>query len=147
MGVSEALAINKFRLYSMLDNKEKAYEEIQQIIDKNSGDIRYLILMGDLYADDNQLDKAKGYYDQAKLIDPDYPALILSFVNYYEKTGSSDAAQTEIKKQSQVHQWRLIQRFSYLRDTCLFFSKIRKISKRQTHCFSLYLNNIPTILN
>lgn len=98
MGVSEALAINKFRLYSMLDNKEKAYEEIQQIIDKNSGDIRYLILMGDLYADDNQLDKAKGYYDQAKLIDPDYPALILSFVNYYEKTGSSDAAQTEIQK-------------------------------------------------
>ena len=57
MGVSEALAINKFRLYSMLDNKEKAYEEIQQIIDKNPGDIRYLILMGDLYADDNQLDK------------------------------------------------------------------------------------------
>ncbi|MDD2931290.1 MAG: tetratricopeptide repeat protein [Fermentimonas sp.] len=98
MGVSEALAINKFRLYSMLDNKEKAYEEIQQIIDKNPGDIRYLILMGDLYADDNQLDKAKGYYDQAKLIDPDYPALILSFVNYYEKTGSSDAAQTEIQK-------------------------------------------------
>ncbi|NLC85871.1 MAG: tetratricopeptide repeat protein [Bacteroidales bacterium] len=98
MGVSEALAINKFRLYSMMDNKEKAYEEIQQIIDKNSGDIRYLILMGDLYADDNQLDKAKGYYDQAKLIDPDYPALILSFVNYYEKTGSSDAAQTEIQK-------------------------------------------------
>jgi tetratricopeptide (TPR) repeat protein len=92
VGVSESLALNKFRLYSMLDNKEKAFQEIEQIINKNPDDIRYLILMGDLYMDDNQVDNALNYYDQAKLIDPDYPALILSFVNYYEKTNDRDAA-------------------------------------------------------
>ena len=98
VGVSESLALNKFRLYSMLDNKEKAFQEIEQIINKNPDDIRYLILMGDLYMDDNQVDNALNYYDQAKLIDPDYPALILSFVNYYEKTNDRDAAQSEIQK-------------------------------------------------
>ena len=98
VGVSESLALNKFRLYSMLDNKEKAFEEIQQIIAKNPDDIRYLILMGDLYMDDNQIEKALSYYNQAKLIDPDYPALILSFVNYYEKTNDRDSAQSEIQK-------------------------------------------------
>ncbi|MDD4777763.1 MAG: tetratricopeptide repeat protein [Fermentimonas sp.] len=98
VGVSEALALNKFRLYSMLDNKEKAFEEIQQIITKNPEDIRYLILMGDLYMDDNKAEKALTYYNQAKQINPDYPALILSFVNYYEKTNNRDAAQSAIQK-------------------------------------------------
>src|SRR5690554_88042 len=95
--ISEALALNKFRLYSIIDNKEKAFEEIQQIIDKNPEDSKYIILMGDLYMDDNQKDKALIYYDQAKLIDPDYPALILSMVNYYERTGNSEAAQNELR--------------------------------------------------
>lgn len=98
VGASEALAMNKFSLYSMIDNKEKAFEEIQQIIDKNPGDSRYIILMGDLYMDNNQKDKALSYYEEAKLIDPDYPALILSMVNYYERTGNSEAAQNEISK-------------------------------------------------
>lgn len=98
VGASEALAMNKFRLYSMIDNKEKAFEEIQQIVDKNSGDLRYIILIGDLYMDDNQKEKALSYYEQAKLIDPDYPALILSMVNYYERTGNSKAAQHELRK-------------------------------------------------
>lgn len=97
VGASESLAFNKFRLYSIIDNKEKAFEEIQQIIDKNPGDPRYIILMGDLYMDDNQKEKALTYYEQAKLIDPDYPALILSLVNYYERTGNSDAAQYELR--------------------------------------------------
>ncbi len=98
MGVSEALALNKFRLYSMLDNKEKAFEEIQQIMDKNPDDIRYPILLGDIYVDDNQNDKAIIYYDKAKSIDPDNPALILSLVNYYEKINNREAAQAEVEK-------------------------------------------------
>lgn len=97
VGVSEALAINKFRLYSIIDNKEKAFEEIQQIVDKNPGDTRYIVLMGDLYMDDNQIDKALSYYKQAEQIDPNYPALILSMVNYYERTGNSEAAQHELR--------------------------------------------------
>lgn len=98
VGVSEALALSKFRLYSMLDNKDKAFEEIQQIINKNPLDVRYLVLIGNLYMEDNQIDKALSFYDQAKLIDPDYPALILSFVNYYEKTNNRESAQSEIQK-------------------------------------------------
>ena len=98
VGASEALAMNKFSLYSMIDNKEKAFEEIQQIIDKNPGDSRYIILMGDLYMDNNQKDEALSYYEEAKLIDPNYPALILSMVNYYERTGNSEDAQNELSK-------------------------------------------------
>ena len=97
IGVSEALALNKFRLYSMMNNKEKAFEEIEQIIEKSPGDQRYLLLMGDLYMEDNQRDKALGYYKKAELIDPDNPSLILSMVNYYERTGNRESAQNELK--------------------------------------------------
>ncbi|HBC38650.1 MAG TPA: hypothetical protein DDZ69_03355 [Porphyromonadaceae bacterium] len=97
-GVSDAITLNKFRLYNMMDRKEQAFEEIQSVIDKNPDNIRYKLLMGDLYLQDNQTEKALGYYAQAKLIDPDEPSLILSMVNYYEKTNNKTAAIEELQK-------------------------------------------------
>lgn len=97
-GVSDAITLNKFRLYNMMDQKERAFEEIQSIIDKNPDNIRYKLLMGDLYLQDNQTEKALEYYNQAKLIDPDEPSLILSMVNYYERTNNKAASEEEIRK-------------------------------------------------
>ena len=48
-GLSDVITLNKYRLYSMMNQKEKAFEEIQQVIDKNRTNPRYLVLMGDLY--------------------------------------------------------------------------------------------------
>ncbi|MDO5664749.1 MAG: tetratricopeptide repeat protein [Bacteroidia bacterium] len=97
-GVSDAIAINKFRLYNMMDQKENAFKEIQVIIGKNPDNVRYRILMGDLYLQDNQTEKALEYYNQAKLIEPEASSLILSMVNYYEKTGNKAAAIEELQK-------------------------------------------------
>ncbi|WP_286860621.1 MULTISPECIES: tetratricopeptide repeat protein [unclassified Proteiniphilum] len=98
IGISEGITLNKYRLYSLMNNKEQAFGEIQQIINKNPADPRYLILMGDLYLEDNQSDKALQYYEQAGRIDRNYPALILSMVNYYEKTDNKTAAQSELQQ-------------------------------------------------
>ena len=97
-GVSDAITLNKFRFYNMMDKKDRAFEEIQSVIDKNPDNIRYKLLMGDLYLQDNQADKALDYYQQAKQIDPDEPSLILSMVNYYEKTNNKPAAVEELQK-------------------------------------------------
>ncbi len=97
-GISDAITINKFRLYNMMDQKERAFEEIQSVIDKNPDNIRYQLLMGDLYLQDNQPDKALNYYNQARLIDEDEPSLILSMVNYYEKTNNRAASVEELQK-------------------------------------------------
>lgn len=98
IGISDAVTLNKFRLYNMLDKKKKAFEEVQQIIDKNPSDPRYLILMGDLYMQDEQYQKALGYYEKTRQIDPDYPPLTLATVGYYEKTGNKQAAEVELTK-------------------------------------------------
>ena len=97
-GINEMTALNKFRLYSMMDEKEQAFEQIKQIIEKNPSEPRYLILMGDLYLEENQPKEALKYYERARTVDPDYPALILSMVNYYEKTNDKEAAQAELQK-------------------------------------------------
>lgn len=97
-GVSETLALSKFRLFSMLDDRDRAYDEIRQIIDKNPTDVRYMILMGDLYLEDNEQEKALDYYKMAEAVDASFPALILSMVKYYEKLGDSDSAYEELNK-------------------------------------------------
>lgn len=97
-GVSETTALSKFQLYSMLNQKEKAFMEIENIIAQNPDDPRYIVLLGDLYLQDDQPDKAIYYYNRAKEVDPDYPNLILSMVNYYEKTENREAAEEELRK-------------------------------------------------
>lgn len=97
-GISDAITLNKFRLYNMMDQKERAFEEIQSVIDNNPDNIRYLLLMGDLYLQDNQPEKALDYYNRARLIDEEEPSLILSMVNYYEKTNNRAASVDELQK-------------------------------------------------
>lgn len=96
-GLSEGITLNKFQLYSMMNQKEKAFREIETIIAKNPGDPRYLILLGDLYMQDNQTDKALESYNKAKEINPDYPGLVLSMANYYEKIGNKETAEESLR--------------------------------------------------
>jgi tetratricopeptide (TPR) repeat protein len=97
-GVSDGITFNKFRLYNMMDQKEKAFDEIRSVIEKNPDNIRYKLIMGDLYLQDNQPERALEYYIQASHIDPDEPSLILSMVNYYEKINNKSAAVEELQK-------------------------------------------------
>ena len=97
VGVRESITINKFRLYSMLSRKEEAFEEIESIIKKNPGNLSYILLLGDLYMQDNQMGKSLEQYSKVEAVDPNFPALVLSMVNYYEKNGKPDLALEEIK--------------------------------------------------
>lgn len=97
-GISEVITLNKFRLYSLMKKKRRAFEEIEQIIEKHPDNPRYLVLMGDLYLEDKQEKEALHYYEQARGVDPDFPSLILSMVNFYEKSNNKEAAQAELTK-------------------------------------------------
>ena len=96
VGIREAITLNKYRLYSMLSEKEKAFDEIETIINKNPDNLTYILLLGDLYMQDNQFDKSLEQFKKVEAIDPDNAALVLSMVNYYEKTGKPELAQEKI---------------------------------------------------
>lgn len=98
VGVRESITINKFRLYSMLNRKDEAFDEIESIVEKNPDNIDYTLMLGNLYMQDNQLEKALEQYRRVEAVDANYPALVLSMVNYYEKSGKPDMALEEIKE-------------------------------------------------
>ena len=98
VGVRETITINKFRLYSMLSRKEEAFDEIESIIKKNPDNLGYMLMLGDLYMQDNQMEKSLEQYKKVEAADPNYPSLVLSMVNYYEKNGKPEMALEEIKR-------------------------------------------------
>lgn len=97
MGMNEKITIQKFKLYAALNDKKKAYAEVQKYIDKHPDDVRYYILLGNLYLDDGNQKEAYKAFNKAKSMDPDNPLLITSLANYYEKIGDKEKAEQELQ--------------------------------------------------
>lgn len=93
MGVNESITLQKFKLYAALNDKKKAYTEIHKYIDKNPDDVRYDVLLANLYMQDNKMKEAYDVLLKAKAKDSSNSALISSLANYYELTNNTQAAE------------------------------------------------------
>jgi len=96
VGLNEKISLQKYQLYTMLKQEAKAFAEIQKYIDKYPNEIKYYILLGDLYLQTGKTKEAYLVYSRAKAIDPDDPYLISSMAEYYEQTNNKEAAETEL---------------------------------------------------
>lgn len=96
VGLNEKISLQKFQLYSALDDKKRAYAEFQKYIDKYPTDANYYVFLGNLYMQDNRMQDAYIVFSKAKAIDPEEPYLITSMANYYEKTNNKEAAEREL---------------------------------------------------
>lgn len=96
IGLNEKISIQKYQLYSMLKQEGKAFAEIQKYIEKYPSEIKYQILLGDLYLQSGKNNEAFVVYSRAKAIDPEDPYLISSMAEYYEKTNNKAAAENEL---------------------------------------------------
>ena len=95
-GMNEQLSVQKFRLYMALDQPDEAFLELKKLVDKFPGNANYPILIGDLYLEKKEMDKALEYYRQAFTIDPENPYYTVSMANYYELTGNPAAAEEQV---------------------------------------------------
>jgi Tetratricopeptide repeat. len=95
-GMSEALSMQKYRLYSNIDKPEEAFGEIVKLAEKYSMISRYQIILGDLRLEQGEPDKALEYYQKAKEIEPENPQYIVAMANYYDMKGDRTAAETQI---------------------------------------------------
>jgi len=98
VGLSEDVSLEKFRLYALLNQKSKAYQEIEKLIAGFPRDVRYRILLGDLYLDNNMKTEALACYQAAREIEPDNGFLSVSLSNYYEKAGDKAVADKYIRE-------------------------------------------------
>lgn len=97
VGLNEKISLQKFQLYRMMNQEKQAFSEMQKYIDKYPNEIRYQILLGDLYLQAGKTNEAYMVYSRAKSIDPDNPYLISSMAEYYHQTGNKEAAEEELQ--------------------------------------------------
>jgi len=96
VGLNEKISLQKYQLYALLKQENKGFAEIQKYIDKYPNELKYQILLGDLYLQAGKKEDAFLVYSRAKAIDPEDPYLISSMAEYYEQTDNKAAAESEL---------------------------------------------------
>lgn len=96
IGMNEKISMQKFQLYTMLKQEDKAFDEIKKYIAKYPTEIKYQILLGNLYMEAGKTNDAYITYSKAKAYDPEDPYLIVSMAEYYEAVNNKAAAENEL---------------------------------------------------
>ncbi len=84
-GKSERISMEKFRVFSIMKDEKRAYEEIVSLSEEYPYDMRYRVLLGDMYLDNGHPDKALEVYRKLEQEDSTNINLMLSLASYYEK--------------------------------------------------------------
>jgi len=98
IGVNETISMQKYRLYTFINKEKEAYEEIDHLVKKFPYELKYVVLLGDLYLQSEKPKEAYRYYQKALNIDPDNAYLAVSLANYYEAVNDKDAAKEQMSK-------------------------------------------------
>jgi tetratricopeptide (TPR) repeat protein len=85
MGFNEQISILKKMIYTRLGNKEKAYDEVKKLIDKNPDEARYYGMLAETYATFKEYEKADKMYDKLFALDSTNNLGQLSKVKYYNE--------------------------------------------------------------
>ena len=83
-GKSEQLSMEKFRLFLQMNDEKRAFEEMEKLAQEYPNDLRYQVVIGDLYLDAGRKAEALQQFKQVEEQDPDNVTLLLSMVNYYQ---------------------------------------------------------------
>ena len=97
-GKSEQLSMEKFRTYLMLNQMDKAFAEVQDLIEEYPYEMRYQTLLGDLYLSNSKMDEAYATYQTILKETPDYAPALLSMMNYYRKIGNDSLYNQSLNK-------------------------------------------------
>ena len=97
-GKSEQLSIEKFRTYVQMKDEKKAFEEMSELAAEYPNDLRYRVLLGDLYVDQGQYDEGLKVYQAVEEEDSTNIYLMSSMLNYYTKTNQDSLYQQQLNK-------------------------------------------------
>ena len=94
----ETLSRQKYNLYMAMGDTLKAFNEIELLVGVHPNNMQYRLLLGALYTEQKMFDMAKQAFDDAALIDPNNAYLILSYSDYYNRTGDAVASEKLLKE-------------------------------------------------
>lgn len=89
-GKTEQISMEKFRIYLMMGNDKKAFDEIESLSKEYPSDMRYLCILGDVYLNNGKVKEAYDTYQKVLSIEPDNAMALVSMATYYDKMGEKD---------------------------------------------------------
>ncbi len=97
-GKSEQLSMEKFRLFLQMNDEKRAFEEMENLADEYPNDLRYQVVIGDLYLDAGKKEEALKQYKMVEVQDSTNMTLLLSMANFYHQEGNEARYQEYISK-------------------------------------------------
>ena len=97
-GKSEQLSMEKFRLFLQMNDEKRAFEEMENLADEYPNDLRYQVVIGDLYLDAGKKEEALKQFKMVEAQDPANVTLLLSMANFYHQEGDEVRYQEYISK-------------------------------------------------
>ncbi|MDH8702483.1 tetratricopeptide (TPR) repeat protein [Dysgonomonadaceae bacterium PH5-43] len=97
IGVNEYMSLQKFRLYILNKEEDKAINEINELIEKFPYESKYHIILGDYYFSKENKELALDSYKKAHELNPDNSDYYSAMVNYYLRDGNIEAAKVNIE--------------------------------------------------
>ena len=98
VGINEQISVAKQQLYLQEGQVDKAFEEIEKLIETNPDEPKYYGLLADLYQNQGDSENALKYYRKIQEIDPDNGFVHFSLANYYLQQGNIEKSFEETKK-------------------------------------------------
>lgn len=97
IGPSEELALAKQRIWLLNNNVDKGAMEIEKLAELYPREVRFPLMIGDLYMTNEMHHKAKTYYDRAYKIDSLDPYVNVALANFYKKTDNKTDSYGNLK--------------------------------------------------
>ena len=96
MGKNEQLSMEKFRIYLQMKDDKKAFQEIESLVQEHPMDMRYQVILGDVYLQNGKKQEAYDVYQKVLAAEPDNPMAIFSMASYYKQTGQEELYQQQL---------------------------------------------------
>lgn len=97
IGVSEDASMQKIKIYKSLNNTDKGIEETKKLIAAFPKEGKYYGIIGELYQEKGQHEKALQAYNDLLKIDPENAYVHLSLADYYRNQKQNEKSFEEIK--------------------------------------------------
>lgn len=96
MGKSEQLSMEKFRIYLQMKDAKNAFQEIESLVAEYPMDLRYQVVLGDVYMQNGKKEEAYNIYRKVLDAEPDNAMAMYSLASYYEETGQKELYQQQL---------------------------------------------------
>lgn len=90
MGKNEQLSMEKFRIYLQMKDDKNAFNEIESLVAEYPMDLRYQVVLGDVYLQNGKKEEAYEIYRKVLQAEPDNAMALYALASYYESTGQKE---------------------------------------------------------